>query len=222
MAAPIPAPKVILHQFPQSHFCIRLRWALALKGIAFEVRNYRLTELDQIAQLTGGYRRVPVLQWNEHIVCDSPVIARFIEKQVPSPTIYPGSASAALCDVVNGWADSRVMLTAAKWQVKAYLEYLGNDEDRAIYRRVFRNNHGIDADEAIARHEALTTELLAHWGLIEENLADHPYLLGEALSYADLGVASRLRLMQMAVKYELPAQFPRAREWFRGIAALAP
>ena len=211
---------VILHQFPQSHFCIRVRYALAHKGIRFDVKNYRLQNLDDLQKLTGGYRKVPVLQWDNQYICDSPQIARFLEKQVPEPKLYPGQVTPAQCDMILGWLDGRVMLTAAKWLVGEYLKYLGNAEDVAAYRKIFRTVHGMEPEAAMEKHSDLGQELHQHWRLLEEQLTENSYILGEHRSYADLGVASRLRLMNMVAAYQLPAEFPRARAWYQGISAL--
>ncbi len=125
--------KVTLHQFPQSHYCIRIRWLLNLKKVPFEVKNYTRLTLGELEKLTNGWRMVPVLEWGSEIITDSPKIARFIEAKIPTPSIYPPPASAALCDMINCWCDKQVMMVAAKLLVKEYLAYLDTSEERNIY-----------------------------------------------------------------------------------------
>ena len=214
--------KVVLHQFPQSHYCIRIRWALAHKGISFTAKDYRLANLDDLLNITKGYRKVPVLEWDKQVVVDSPKIARFLESQQPTPTLFPAGTNAALNDMMIAWVDTKVFLTAAKWSVKDYLKFLGNDEDRERYQQVFINAHRMETHEAIARHEEWDQELLAHWALLEEALTQRSYLFGEQLSYADLGVASRLKLMNIVNGYRPPAKFANLNTWSEKIFAICP
>src|SRR4030095_9754559 len=61
--------------------------------------------------LTGGYRRIPVLQIGADVYCDSQLIARVLERRHPSPTIYP-NGSEATCHAWNMWADRLLFLPA--------------------------------------------------------------------------------------------------------------
>ena len=64
----------------------------------------------QLMPLTGGYRRIPVLQIGADVYCDSQVIVRVIERMHPSPTIYPGG-SEGVCHAMNLWADRILFLS---------------------------------------------------------------------------------------------------------------
>lgn len=205
-------PKIILHQIHQSHFCIRIRWLLRLKKIPHELKNYTYTTMEPLEKATGGWDRVPVLQWDDRYIVDSPHIARFLEEQVPEPKIY--TAPAALCDIANGWIDTRVMLSAAKFLVPDFMNYLGNDADRAIYEDVFKSVHGLTVAQASARREEFRKDMEEQWKLLEELLTKSPYVLGSALSYSDLAFASRFRLMEIAGNYRIPPQFLPIAAWY--------
>lgn len=211
-------PKMILHQIPQSHFCIRIRWLLNLKKIPHELKNYTYTTMAPLEQATGGWDRVPVLQWDDRYLVDSPQIARFLESQVPEPSVFPQPP--ALCDIVNGWIDTRVMLAAAKYLVPDFMNYLGNDEDRKAYEEIFSGVHGLTVAQATARREEYKKDMEAQWALLEELLGQRAYVLGDQLSYSDLAFASRLRLMEMAGRYQIPKQFPKITDWFSRIRHL--
>ncbi len=43
----------------------------------------------KLVPLTGGYRRIPVLQIGADVWCDTGIIVRKIEELNPEPTIYP-------------------------------------------------------------------------------------------------------------------------------------
>ena len=213
---------VVLHQFPQSHYCIRIRWLLALKGIPFDVQNYAQTTLNKLASISGGYRMVPVLQWNSEITTDSPRIARLIETKQPTPTIYPAPSNPALCDMVNSWCDTKVAPVAARLLVKEYLAFLHSDEDRALYiKNYFEPTHRITPDEAAASKSQYEEEINGFWEILEEALNGKQFLFARQLSYADLGVASRLRLMEMIASYSVPDRFMRIREWYQSIRQIS-
>lgn len=213
--------RVVLHQFPQSHYCIRIRWALNFKGIPFDVQNYERVTLDSLAKITGGYRMVPVLQWDSEIVTDSPKIARFLEGKKPSPTFFPSGSSPATCDMVNAWCDSTVAPVAAKFLIHEYLAFLNSDEDRALYiRDYFQPTHRMTPEHAMASKETYEKEVNGFWELLQEGLKGKEYLFGKELSYSDLGIASRLRLMEMIANYSVPSRFKAILEWYEKIRAL--
>jgi hypothetical protein len=58
----------------------------------------------QLLPLTGGYRRIPVLQLGADVYCDSQLIVRVLERLHPKPTIYPGG-SEGVCHALSLWAD---------------------------------------------------------------------------------------------------------------------
>lgn len=213
--------KVILHQFPQSHYCIRIRWALRFKGIPFDVENYERVTLDKLVTITGGYRMVPVLQWNSEIVKDSSEIARFLESKEPSPSLFPGAASPAICDMVNAWCDAKVAPTAAKFLIKEYLAFLKTDEDRALYiRDYFEPTHRIRPEEVMALRPKYEAEIDGYWRLLEGALQGKKFFFGSDVSYADLGIAARLRLMEMIAGYSVPAHWPGIAKWYGRIRGI--
>lgn len=82
--------EIILHHYSLSTFSEKVRVALGLKGLA-----YRSVDIPPapprplLAPLTGGYRRVPVLQVGADIFCDTNIILPALERLHPQPTLYP-------------------------------------------------------------------------------------------------------------------------------------
>ncbi|HKU42280.1 MAG TPA: glutathione S-transferase N-terminal domain-containing protein [Polyangiales bacterium] len=58
----------------------------------------------ELVALTGGYRKIPVLQVGNHVYCDSARIAEFLEDRQLEPSLY----SSPLAPVVAEWADSQL------------------------------------------------------------------------------------------------------------------
>ena len=84
-------PDLILHHYDTSPFSEKVRTILAHKQLAWRaVEQPAIMPKPQLTPLTGGYRRIPVLQIGADIYCDSQLIARVLEARHPQPTIFPG------------------------------------------------------------------------------------------------------------------------------------
>lgn len=85
---------LILHHYAFSTFSEKVRVALGLKGLAYRsVDIAGLPPRPLLEPLTGGYRRVPVLQIGADIYCDTNLILPTLERLFPAPahpTFYPG------------------------------------------------------------------------------------------------------------------------------------
>lgn len=98
-------PDLILHHYDTSPFSEKIKKILAHKNLAWRaVEQPTIMPKPQLLPLTGGYRRIPVLQIGADVYCDTQLIARVIERLHPEPTIYP-DASEGACHVFNLWAD---------------------------------------------------------------------------------------------------------------------
>src|SRR4029453_12489057 len=102
---PPDARALILHQYATSPFSEKIRKILAHKRVPwFAVEQPSIMPKPDLLPLTGGYRRIPVLQIGADVYCDSQLIARVLETRHPAPTIFP-SGSEGLCFAIHFWAD---------------------------------------------------------------------------------------------------------------------
>ena len=101
------ARSIILHEYPSSPFSEKVRLALKLKNLAYaRVEQPVIMPKPDLIPLTGGYRRIPVLQIGADVYCDSAIILREIEARYPLHALkLPGHEG--LAQIVAGWADSR-------------------------------------------------------------------------------------------------------------------
>jgi glutathione S-transferase len=84
--------EIILHQYWQSPFTEKVRVVLGMKGLAWRsVEQPSIMPKPELTPLTGGYRRIPVMQIGADIYCDSQVILRELERRYPGP--YPRLAA---------------------------------------------------------------------------------------------------------------------------------
>ena len=105
-------PRLILHQYDTSPFSEKVSKILAHKRLAWRaVEQPTIMPKPQLLPLTGGYRRIPVLQIGADVYCDTQLIARVLERLHPEPTIYPGG-SEGTCQAWNLWADRLLFLPA--------------------------------------------------------------------------------------------------------------
>ena len=97
--------ELILHHYDTSPFSEKVKKILAHKGVAWRaVEQPTIMPKPQLVPLTGGYRRIPVLQIGADVYCDSQLIARVLERLHPQPTLYPGG-SEGICHAFSLWAD---------------------------------------------------------------------------------------------------------------------
>jgi glutathione S-transferase len=103
---------IILHHYPASPFSEKVRLTLGLKGLAWRaVEQPSIMPKPELVPLTGGYRKIPVMQIGADVYCDSQCILRELERRHPTPTLYPDG------NVAGGWAFAfwadRVLFQAA-------------------------------------------------------------------------------------------------------------
>lgn len=94
-------PEIILHHYDTSPFSEKVRLMLGIKGLAWRsVIQPVIMPKPDLVPMTGGYRRIPVMQIGADIYCDSQVILAEIERRHPTPPVVRGADWA-----VNLWAD---------------------------------------------------------------------------------------------------------------------
>src|SRR5438128_1860068 len=104
------AETVILHHYDASPFSEKIRKIFGLKRLKWRaVEQPSIMPKPDLVPLTGGYRRIPVLQIGADVYCDTQVIVRLLERLHPAPTLYPGG-SEGTCHAWNLWADRLLFL----------------------------------------------------------------------------------------------------------------
>lgn len=83
---------LILHQYKESPWATKIRYALGLKGLPVRtVRPPMVLPKEDHFEISGGYRRVPILQIGANIYCDSHCIMNKLDELQPSPPLrLPG------------------------------------------------------------------------------------------------------------------------------------
>lgn len=80
----------IFHHYSPSPLAEKVRKAFGIKNARWHaVEENRLPPRPELFAMTGGYRRIPVLQVGADIYCDTQCILRELEARAPEPTLFP-------------------------------------------------------------------------------------------------------------------------------------
>ncbi|MBV9044269.1 MAG: glutathione S-transferase N-terminal domain-containing protein, partial [Alphaproteobacteria bacterium] len=102
---------IILHNYPNSPFSEKIRVAFGIKGLSWKsVIQPVIMPKPDLIPLTGGYRKIPVMQIGADVFCDSQIILRELERRFPTPSIAPSGAG--LGYGLGFWADRQVFQAA--------------------------------------------------------------------------------------------------------------
>lgn len=160
----------ILHHYPESPYAEKIRTLLGYKGLRWHsVIVPRIAPKPDLVALTGGYRKVPVLQLGADLYCDTRLIAQEIERLAPSPaatTVSPGWN-----EVVEHWVDVNLFGQAVAYTLGAIVDHLDDAflADRAALRGAPLDRAALKASVPMAA-QALATQIA--W--IERGLAGGP------------------------------------------------
>jgi glutathione S-transferase len=212
------AHALILHQYATSPFSEKIRKLLAHKRVAwFAVEQPTIMPKPDLVPLTGGYRRIPVLQIGADVYCDSQLIARVLERRHPSPTIYP-DASDATCHAWNLWADRLLFLPV----VAIVFADIGHAVPQAFIDDRSKLMGGRDFTALPKQAPAARDQVRGLVATLEAQLADgRPFLLGHAFGLADAACFHPLWFLRVAPSAgALLEPFARVRAWTERIDAL--
>jgi glutathione S-transferase len=174
--------RLVFHHYDNSPFSEKIRLVFGHKGLAWHsVIQPNIMPKPHLVPLTGGYRKIPVLQIGADVYCDSQLIARTLERLHPTPTIFPGG-SEGISFATSFWADRQLFLAA----VPVLFAKLGPAVPEAFIEDRKKLMGGGDFRAMIAAGPLLRDQLRAHAQLLDAQLADgRAFLLGDAFSWAD-------------------------------------
>jgi glutathione S-transferase len=178
-----PSTAILLHQYDVSPFSEKVRVALGIKGLAwFAVEEPVVMPKPELTALTGGYRRIPVMQIGGDVYCDTQIILRELERRFPEPTLFP-AGDRGLGWALGMWAD-RSFFQAA---VAVIFGSAGAAVDEAFKKdREQLMGRPFDTDAMQAAVPLMKEQLRAHLGWLDEQLADgRAFLTGAAPGLAD-------------------------------------
>lgn len=196
-----------LYQFPLSHYCEKVAWAIDHKGLP--CRKINLLPGPHVFRLRrlSGDRTVPVLVDGDKVIRDSSKIITYLDKKYPKDLLTPEDP--VLCTQALGWEkrlDEEIGANLRRWgywhllreNPKAILNAFLHDQStvtKKIYpcffpllKTVMRRDMRIYADEA----EKSRQILFATMEELDRFLENKTYLVGDAFTRADLAACALL------------------------------
>ena len=79
---------LILHQYHMSPYNEKLQRMLNLKGVDYETRTWRIADRGKVLKI-NPIGKLPALEHDGKIVCDSTDAAHYIEATFPEPALIP-------------------------------------------------------------------------------------------------------------------------------------
>ena len=170
---------LILHHYDTSPFSEKVRLMFGIKGLAWRsVIQPVIMPKPDLIPLTGGYRRIPVMQIGADVYCDTQVILAELERRYPSPAVVRGADWA-----VNLWAD-RLWFQAS---VAVIFAEIGANIPKAFADdREKMSGRPFDVNAMQAAAPIMRAQWRAYAGWIEDGLAAGDFLGGAAPSLADV------------------------------------
>jgi glutathione S-transferase len=216
-------PDVIFHNYPQSPVAEKVRVVFGIKNLAWNnVEIPRIPPKLMLTELTGGYRRTPVMQIGADIFCDSQCIMRELERRYPTPSLMPTKDS-GLVWCLSRWTDGELFTLAVKIVLGSAGENLPEDfaQDRG---RLYLGDQWADGlKQANAQLPHLVSQIRAPFSWLNEQLSDgRKFLLGDAPAAIDAQLYHVVWFIRgrWAGGPTMLAEFPDLGQWEKNTQAL--
>lgn len=215
-----------IHQFRTSPYCRKVRVICDVKGIPYETAEVGMFRRSALVRLSGG-RRVPVLEHGRTVVADSTRIAHYLEERFPDPSLIPADRAGRVATLLwEDWADESLIRSLIP------LRYLHADNRRralAEIRHCYPAGIARDVGFAgvawilppLARRrleivdpDAALGKLDETLGRLAEALAGGDWLVGEAVSLADVAVYAGLTMIAGLDGWDRVVHAPRVIDWW--------
>ena len=213
--------ELILHHYPPSPVAEKVRKAFGIKGLFWRsVEENRLPPRPELFAMTGGYRRIPVLQVGADLYCDSLCILRALERMKPEPTLFPIGIG-GMPFGLSRWTDDELFSHAFKAVIAPVAGDLPSEfvNDRA--RLYLGANHDLAKEAADMPHTL--SQLRSMFGWVDDRLrSEVKFILGDDPGMPDILVWYLYWFLRE--RYEgaakLFAEFDALNKWSERVDAL--
>ncbi|XVF18314.1 hypothetical protein REPUB_Repub11eG0010800 [Reevesia pubescens] len=184
------ADEVVLLDFWPSPFGMRVRIALAEKGIKYEYKEEDLRKKSALLlQMNPVHKKIPVLIHNGKPVCESLIQVQYIDEV---------------------WHDKSPLLPSDPYP-RAIARFWADFVDKKIYE-LGRKTWTTKGEE----QEAAKKEFIESLKLLEGELGDKPYFGGENLGYVDVVLVpfySWFSTYEKCGNFSIEAECPKLIAW---------
>jgi glutathione S-transferase len=206
--------ELILHHYAASPFSEKIRKIFALKKLAWRgVDQPMMNPKPKLVPLTGGYRKIPVLQLGADVYCDTAVIVRIVEALHPQPSCFAGKGQGAN-EIIAHWADHWLFLAVVPPTIVDILPMLPPEflADRQAM------SPGFTVDNLKANLPHSRSQLLTGLDWLDLQLRGRSFLLGDEFSLADAACFHVLWFLRSSAEsFAAVENRPALRSWFRRV-----
>ena len=189
-----------LIQIPFSHNCVKVRVALGLKRIPYEIQNIAPMDRAPVVR-ASGQGLVPVLLDGERAISDSTAILLYLEERYPDPPLVPSDPVVrAECLVLEDWADQAFMAMSRRIAYGTVLSRPGrlgtmffpsdSGASRWLKERIARRRVTERFGLSAARHAKDVAEAKRLAALAVARLGGRPWLQEQGPTIADVALAA--------------------------------
>ena len=213
-------PDILFHQYDSSPFSEKVRVCLGIKKLPWAaVDQPVIMPKPELVALTGGYRRIPVMQIGADIYCDSQLIVRELERRFPEPTLFP-QGDHGLAHANAMWSDRTIFQAA----VAIIFGGLGDKVPAAFVNdRVALSGRSFDPVAMQAAIPHMKAQMRAHVTLLSDQLADgRRFLTGDRAGLVDANGYYNLWFIRSAFPpaASLFENIPHVPEWLERVKAI--
>lgn len=212
--------EIIFHNYPNSPFSEKVRVAFGIKGLSWRsVIQPVIMPKPDLIPLTGGYRKIPVMQIGADIFCDSQIILRELERRHPTPSLAPNGKG--LGYGLGFWADRQIFQAAVAIIFGEIGDMVPEDfkKDRAAM-----SGGGFSSEALKAAVPLMRDAYRAHTAFLEDQLADgRAFCGGDKPGLADIHAFMNPWFINSALPHkaaETIAEFPHVQAWYARVKAI--
>lgn len=202
-----------------SPYSWRIRYALAHKGLDFEVRPVRFADVEVIRGLTGQHL-TPVLSDGGHVVHETWEIACYLEDRFPnSPSLFGGATGRGMARHINSWSDTQLGPPLHR-VIYADFSAVLDPGDRDYFRTTRERDLGMTLEAACADPQAKLAAFQAACAPLERTLTAQPFICGSGPAYADYTVFSIFQWARLGSPKQVVAPGSAIAHWRGRMIAL--
>ncbi len=227
---------LVLYQFPISHYCEKVRWALDYKGLQYKTKSMVPGAHIKITTKMAPRSSVPVLEHNGKAVQGSSQIITYLDEQFPDKKLTPVNSQAKQAALEwEKYLDNEIGIHVRRYLYHTVLQHRGLSVGFftagapfwtkpilwiAFPKLVKRMRKFMDINPATAEQSKQHIEKALK--RINEAVVDNKFLTSEGFSRADLTAAALLAPIFMPPQYGMqwPSHFPEPLE--TEVKAMAP
>ena len=224
---------IVLHQFEISPFCDKVRRILHVKGEPYEVHEVPPSRAVIDVRRINRIGKLPTIEDGSRLVADSTEIAYYLEERFPEPRLLPKHPlERALVHVLEDWADESLyfyemtLRFALPHNRRRWLPVL-TKYDSAWFQRIAPFVmplifHRRVRTQGIGRKptEAIIADVERHVRAIDGLVGDGQWLVGSALTLADIAVFVQLFCIRGSDEgARVVAAHPRVAAWMDRVDA---